>query len=315
MLPHDILQPTPVRNLKRTLTNVEFNLESASKRILLSLDQLSTPSNSAQDRYSEQLNPLWSSSNWREELESSFLRSFGNHRPHINKQLTIDLRLSAWLDTVSRPRASSCPTNRIFSPPSSSSRSDYIQLQRPQNCEACIELVRHKKSASNLKSKPKRACLTVTAFQKMSQQKAQYAKSLVPQSNFSSNKTPGISNVAYIDTLYSHDIVMNFSGRRIPKKLTSLKERILQKRSSPQLDDSAVFAVMNAAKELAYNSEDSTNKTFRTPMFPLEYDGLVEGGNTQWNTVAISNNLQCDNKLSAPKFDVYLIYPRGSKSS
>ena len=72
---------------------------------------------------------------------------------------------------------------------------------------------------------------------------------------------------------------------------------------------------MNAAKELAYSSEDSTNKIFRTPMLPLEYDGLVEGGNTQWNPVAMSSNLQYDNKLSAPKFDVYLIYPRDLKSS
>lgn len=49
-------------------------------------------------------------------------------------------------------------------------------------------------------------------------------------------------------------------------------------------------------------------------MFPLGYGGLVEGGNTQWNTFTMPNNPQCDNKLSAPKPDAYLAYPRGSKS-
>ncbi len=57
-----------------------------------------------------------------------------------------------------------------------------------------------------------------------------------------------------------------------------------------------------------------TNKILRTPMFPLGYGVLVEGGNTQWNTVAMPNNPQCDNKLSAPKPDAYLAYPRGAKS-
>ena len=71
---------------------------------------------------------------------------------------------------------------------------------------------------------------------------------------------------------------------------------------------------MNAAKKLAYNLKDSTNKILRTLMFSLEYNDLIESENTQWNTVAISNNFQCDNKLSTPKPDIYLVYPRGSKS-
>ena len=107
---------------------------------------------------------------------------------------------------------------------------------------------------------------------------------------------------------------MHPSGRKIPTELTLLKERIQQKRSSPQLDDQAVFAVMDAAEELAYNSEGPTHKILRTPMFPLGYGGLVEGGNTQWNTVAMPNDPQCDNKLSAPKPDAYLAHPRGAKS-
>lgn len=71
---------------------------------------------------------------------------------------------------------------------------------------------------------------------------------------------------------------------------------------------------MDVAEELAYNSEGPKNKILRTPMFPLGYGGLVEGGNTQWNTVAMPNNPQYDNKLSAPKPNAYLAYPRDSSS-
>lgn len=312
---HEVLHPTPVRNLKRTLIDLEVDLEPASKRTQLSLDQLPNPPHSTQDRYPEQLNSLWDSSDWREWLKSLLLKPLDNHYPHTTKQLTANPRLSAWLDAVSHPRADSCPASpRIFSLPSSPFGSHYVQLKRPQSCEARFDLVRHKRPARGLDPKPKRARLTLTALQKMSQQESQYAESLVPRSNSSSNKAPGTSDAAYIDTLYSHGIVMDLSGRKIPKELTPLKERILQKRSSPQLDDSAVFSVMDAAEELAYNSEGPTNKILRTPMFPLGYGGLVEGGNTQWNTFAMPNNPQCDNKLSAPKPDAYLAYPRGSKS-
>ena len=82
---------------------------------------------------------------------------------------------------------------------------------------------------------------------KMSQQELQYAESLVPGSSSSSNKAPGILDAAYIDTLYGHSIIMDLSGRKIPKELMPLKEPILQKRSPPQLDEQAVFAAMDVA--------------------------------------------------------------------
>jgi len=315
MHPHNVLHPTPMRDLKRTLTDLEFDSEPASKRTRLSLDQLPTPPYSTQDKHPEQSSFLCDSLDWRERLKSSLLRPLDSHYPPTTKQVTANPQLSAWLDAVPYPRADSCPASpRTFLPPSCPSRSDHIELKRPQSCEARFDLVRHKRPVSGLDLKPKHARLTLTALQKMSKQESQYAESLVPRSNSSSNKAPGTSDAAYIDTLYGHGIVMDLSGRKIPQELTPLKERILQKRSSPQLDDQAVFAVMDAAEELAYNSEGPTNKILRTPMFPLGYGGLVEGGNTQWNTVAMPNNPQCDTKLSAPKPDFYLAYPRGSKS-
>ena len=42
---------------------------------------------------------------------------------------------------------------------------------------------------------------------------------------------------------------------------------------------------------------------------------MAEGGNTQWNTIALPNNPNCDNKLSVLKPDAYLAYQRGQKSS
>jgi len=312
MHPHNVLHPTPMRDLKRTLTDLESDSEPASKRTRLSLGQLPTPPYSTKDDHPEQFSFLCDSLHWRERLKSSLLRPLNSHYPPTTKQSTANPQLSAWLDAVPYPRADSCPASpHTFSPPDPPSRSDPVELQRPQSCEARFDLVRHERPASGLNPKPEHARLTLTALQEMSQQESQCAESFVPRSHSSSNKAPGTSDAAYIDTLYGHGIVMDLSGRKIPQELTPLKERILQKRSSPQLDDRAVFAVMDTAEELAYNSEGPTNKILRTPMFPLGYGGLVEGGNTQWNTVAMPNNPQCDTKLSAPKPDSYLAYPRG----
>jgi len=281
MHPHDVLHSTLVRNLKRTLIDLEFVSKPASKRTRLSPDQLPTPPYSSQDGHLEQSSTLSDSSDWRERLKSSLLRPL-DHCSSTIKQLTTNSQLSAWLDAVSYSRVDFClVSSRIFSSSSCSSRSNYVEFKRSQSCEACFDLVRHKRSTSDSNSKFKRARLTLTTLQKMSQQESQYVENLVPRFNFLSNKALDTLDATYIDTLYDHDIVMNLLGRKISKELTPLKERILHKRFSSQLDDQAVFAIMNAAKELAYNLENSTNKILKTPMFPLGYDGLVEGGNTQ----------------------------------
>lgn len=301
---HNVLHPTPVRNLKRTLTHLEICSKSSSKRIRLSSDHLPTPPSSTPDGHSDQSNTLFEALNWRERLKSSLLRPLEN--PPSAKQLKINPELSAWLETVPFPRADSCPA--LLSQPG------FAVPRRPQSCEAHFEIVGYKQPESGSDPKSKRARLTLAALQKMSHGQLQRPESQVPRSNSSSNKAPGTSDAMYIDTLYGHGIVMDLSGRKIPKELAQLKERILQRRNSPQLDEKAVLTVMDVAEELAYNSEGPTDKILRTPMFPLEYGGLVEGGGTKWNTVGMPNNLQCNNKLSAPKPDAYLAYPRGSKS-
>lgn len=305
---YDILHPTPVRHLKRRVTELEFDSEPVSKRTRLSPDQVPTP-------HSTQDGRLYDSLNWRERLKSSLLGALDQYNPPTFKSPTANLRLRAWLDAVPYPRADSCPANpRVFSPPSCLPQSDDYEVKRPASCGARLELSRHKRPASGSDPIFKRARLTLTSLQDMSRQESQCVESRAPRSYASSNKAPGTSDAAYIDTLYGHGIVMDLSGRKLPEELKPLKERILQERSSPELDDKAIFAVMDAAEELAYNSEGPINKVLRTSMFPLGYGSLAEGGNTQWNTIAMPNNPHCDNRLSAPKPDAYLAYPRGAKS-
>lgn len=322
MSSHDIHCPTAVKDLKRTLADIDSDSESAAKRTRLSPNPLPTPPSSTQNEHPEQSSPLGDPSDWRQRLKSSLLRPLDNQYRPPTKQPTATSQVSAWLNAVPYPRSDSCPASpHKYSPPSYSPLSDHVKLERPQSCPAHFDLVSSKRPASDsfaldsIEPKRKRARLTFAALQEMSEPQSQHAESAGPRSTSStSNKAPGTSDAAYIDTLFGHGIIMDPSGRKIPKELEPLKERILQKRSSPQLDDEAVFEVMNTAEELAYSSEGPTNKLLRIPIFPLAYGGLAEGGNTQWNTVALPNNPKCDNKLSAPKPDAYLAYHRGQKS-
>ncbi|MCJ1395232.1 hypothetical protein MMC18_008115 [Xylographa bjoerkii] len=293
---HDVLCPTPVRDLKRTLADLDSDFEPASKRTRLPPNPLPTPPYSTKNEHSEQSKPLSDPPDWRHRLKSSLLRPLDTqYRPPI-KQLPANSQLSAWLNAV--------PYHRSYSssaiPYTCSLPSSLSELERPQSCPAYFDLVRPNRPASDsfaldfIEPKHKRARLTLTALQEMAQQQLQNAESIGPPFNSSSNKPPGTSDAAYMNTLFGHGIIMDSSGRKIPKELKLLKERILQQRSSPQLDDEAVFEVMDTAEELAYSSE--------------------EGENTQWNTIALPNNPKCDIKLSAPKPDAYLAYQHGQKS-
>lgn len=71
---------------------------------------------------------------------------------------------------------------------------------------------------------------------------------------------------------------------------------------------------MDTAEQLATTGGGLTSKLLRTPMFPLDYGGLAEGGNTQWDTIALPFQPGYDYRISAPKPDLHLGYPRGAKS-
>ena len=117
----------------------------------------------------------------------------------------------------------------------------------------------------------------------------------------------------YINTFYDHNIIINFLKKKIFKKLTFLKKRILQTQFFSQLNDKVVFIIINVTKKLAYNFEDSIYKIFKTFILSLKYNNLIKSEIIQQNTVAILNNFQCDNKLSTFKLNVYLTYSRNSK--
>ncbi len=128
--------------------------------------------------------------------------------------------MSAWFDAIFNPRVDFYSTSsRIFSSSSYSSRSNYVEFKRPQSCEACFDLIRHKGSTSDLNSKPKRVRLTLTTLQKMSQQESQYVENLVSQFNFSSNKALDILDATYIDTLYDHESLWIFQEKKYLKSL------------------------------------------------------------------------------------------------
>ncbi|MCJ1251831.1 hypothetical protein MMC30_009069 [Trapelia coarctata] len=284
MSSHHVLCPTPMRDLKRTLAELNFDSEPASKRIRFSPNPLPTPPYSTQTEHPKQSSPLCDPPDWRQRLKSSFLRPLNNQYRPSTKQPRANSQLSAWLNEVPYPRSNSCPASpHTYSPPSCSSLSDHIKLERPQSCPAHFDLFKPKRPASgsfainSIEPKRKRARLTLTALQEMSQQQPQNAESIGPPFNSSSsNKPPGTSDAAYMDTLFSHGIIMDPSGRKIPKKLEPLKERILQQRSSPQLNNEAVFEVMDTAEELAYSSEGPTNKILKISMFLLiEQNNIV----------------------------------------
>ena len=131
MHPHDVLHPTPVWDLKRTLVDLESSSEPASKRTRLSPDQLLTPPYSSRDRHPEQSSTLNDFSDWRERLKSSLLRPL-DHCPPTIRQLTADPQLSAWLDAVAFPRADSClASHRTFPPPSRPSQSPIRPVSGP----------------------------------------------------------------------------------------------------------------------------------------------------------------------------------------
>lgn len=296
---HVIFPPKPVGELKRTLTDSECDSGPASKRTRLSPDQLPTPPNSIKGDHLSQFNFLRDCPDWRQRLKSSLLKPLDTQHPPTTKPHTTNPCVDAWLNAVPYPRS--------FSPPSYASRPGQVERKGPKSCEARFDLGRSD-------PQPGGAKLTFATLQKMSRQDSQSIGNVVPRSKSSGNQTHGPSDPRYRDTLYAHGIVVDLSGQKVPQELVSLKERILQRRSSPPLDDQAVLAVMNEAEELAYATEGPASLLLRTPMLPIGYGGLLEGGNTQWNTIALPNNPRCNKKLSAPKPDSYLAFRRGPKS-
>lgn len=101
----------------------------------------------------------------------------------------------------------------------------------------------------------------------------------------------------------------------MPDKLREyVNTEILRRREPAELDDRSVSNVIKVAARIAESAESQTAKLIATVMFPIENDGIVEGGNSQWSTVALPNNPQYPHTLSAPKPDLHLGYAYGQGS-
>ena len=190
MITHQVLQPTPVRHLKRTLANHESSAEPTRKRLACrqSHCQLLLPP-IRPNKSIMQSSPLGDSSDWRKRLKSSLLRPQG---PPTIQQFVANSQLSAWLNALPFPRARSCPSDQqtIISPPENRVRPDSVELRRPQTREARFDLVGHKRPTS------RSDWLSLTAFHTMPQPESRSAESLIPKSTSSSNKALGPSDAA-----------------------------------------------------------------------------------------------------------------------
>lgn len=112
----------------------------------------------------------------------------------------------------------------------------------------------------------------------MSQQPLQYEKDVGSGSSTSQNGRPDISHSG---TLYNNYITLDYSGRQMPEELrTFANTQILKQRESPQLEDEAVFKVIDTVEKFADSIENPTAKLLRTDMFSFERSDTAEGGNS-----------------------------------
>ena len=153
--------------------------------------------------------------------------------------------------------------------------------------------------------------VSLADIKQMSQQNGETG----PGSVTSRGEMPGTSHPLYRTSLFYNNITLDYSGRRIPKELRKhVNTQILKQPESHELDDDSISKVIKVAEELAESAEAPTLKLLRTAMFPLEHDGIGEGGSTQWNILALPNDPEYAHNLSAPKPDVYLGYSCGQRS-
>lgn len=207
---------------------------------------------------------------------------------HYRAQLPTESSVDAWISTVFS--LDPCP----ISPPG----------DRPSTCPATIDV-----------SKDKHTPPSLATIKQMSQQPSQYGGNVGPGSGTSQSSKPGTSHPLYRGTLYNNNIILDYSGRRMPEELrTFASTQILNQRGSPQLGDEAVSKVIDEVEKLADSTEGPTAKLIRTDMFPFERSGIAEGGDSSWSTTALPNNPEYQYDVSAPKPDTHFGYPTNQRS-
>ena len=284
-------QPSKVLDPSRHPSSASSWLKSASKRPLEDINsdctppykyrRLQSPSPTQLSNVPRSISaPPWPSSAKRAFRDFDF--ACGPTSKHSPLPSSACSPIDAWLSEYSH--LDSCPS----SPP----------ISRPRSCSAAIDLGIY-------------TPVSLADIKQMTQQNGETGLGSVT----SRSEMPTTSHHLYRATLYNNYVTLDYSGRQIPEELRKhINTRILKQPESPELDDDSVSKVIKVAEELAESAEGPTMKLLRTAMFPIERDGIGEGGNTQWNIVALPNNPEYAHNLSAPKPDVYLGYSCGQRS-
>ena len=142
-----------------------------------------------------------------------------------------------------------------------------------------------------------------------------FGENVGPSSVTSQTGKPNTSHPLYRGTLSNNYVTLDYSGKQMPEELKKFTDtQILQRRSSPQLEDEAVSKIIDTVEELADSTEGPTAKLIRTGMFPFDRPDIAEGGNSPWNTVALPNNPEYQYDISAPNPDTHFGYPTNQRS-
>ncbi|KAI9707066.1 MAG: hypothetical protein M1836_000026 [Candelina mexicana] len=286
----DVYCPRPLRPPKRTCEDLDPDCPPTSKRPRLL--QFPSPIPSIEDQLPEA--PLLSSS--RPNSASSWLKSTkkqalercdsdypppNNHRRLQSPTLSPTSSVHQWLSKVPRPESAPPEVNGSKHPATTGQH-----IKRPSSTPA-------KEPMSQQDSQ---------SFRRRSAVSSQIGKSTT-------------SSAGYRSTLFRNGIIIDPSGRRMPKDIRDLVDtHILKARSSPELTQEELLEAKDAVEGVWDHAEPKASELIRTKAFPVKRRGIAEGGNTSWTTDPLPTNPQYPHPISTPKPDFHYGYPTGVKS-
>ncbi|KAL8745630.1 MAG: hypothetical protein Q9190_002261 [Brigantiaea leucoxantha] len=276
----EVLCPTPQRSYKRALADIYPNVLPGKPPPL--------PTPSTYDQYFEsiekrrRLQP--NNDQHLQIVRSDSAPPWPTCTPgskHCRPQIPLDSPIDAWI------LSTFCSDLDPISLPSN----------RPSSCPSTLNLDKSKYS-------PPSFALIKSMFQQPFQPGQNPGTGLcAPQGS-----KVGTSHWLYREVLYGNYVTMDVTGRQMPEELrTFVNTQILKQRES-SLEDEAISKVLDTAEEIANSTEYTTSELFKTAMFPFEHPGIVKGGGSQWNTIALPNDPECALNLSAPKPDIHFGY-------
>lgn len=120
------------------------------------------------------------------------------------------------------------------------------------------------------------------------------------------------SNPMFRGLLRAYSIIIDNSGRRIPRAVQELVTKHIRKqRDSPRLGEEQVDAVIDLVGKVWDSAEPKVSDIVKGPLFPLEHDELEEGRDLLWSTLPIrgGGKSKYPYALPAPKTDRHYGFP------